>query len=155
MMKQVDHYAVVYLAEEFDNNNSLAFFETKEALHAFITELQSKKTKTNQSFSYFSRVFPKGALYPSDYEQFTKALRSNVRKKYQSGFGFYVKRTLQSGKVKVKEYNDSGFDWQLPEWKEKGNTDICILNFKESVPADYYYDREIFKRWGEHEPLFA
>lgn len=151
-----DAYAMIYRPEEF-GDDVLVFFETKEELHALLSELHEKRTKTNQRFSYFSHVFPKGALYPTEYDTFWREARNATRKSYHVGNGYFVQRTLKKGKVKAKYYNFAeDFDWQLDEWKEKGSRDILILDMDESLTGEYYYERDIEKKWGEkEEPLFA
>ena len=150
-------YAVIYQPEEFKDDMTLVFLETKEEVNALISELHEKRTKTDQRFSYFAKVFPKGALYPAEYDAFWKERRNNDRKSYHVVGDFFVQRTLKSGKLKAKYYNFAeDFDWQLEEWKEKGVKDIYILDTNESLSGDYYYKRDIQKLWGEkNEPLLA
>lgn len=155
----MDHnnaYAILYEEKEF-SGLKLHFFEKKEELEELITKLHFTKTKTNQPLSYFSNIFKKGSLYPTEYEQFKKERYNPIRKSYSVGSGYYVQRTLKNGKVKGKIYNFvEDFDWQISEWKEKGCKDIFILNIDESLGGDYYYDREIKKLWGnKEEPLLA
>lgn len=149
-------YAMIYSPEEF-GEEQLAFFETKEELETMIAQLHEKQTKTNQRYSYFARVFPKGALYPVDYEQFWEERRNEARKRYSVVGDYYIQRTLKSGKVKSKYYSFAeDFDWQLSEWIEKGSRDILILDTNESLSGEYYYEREIEKKWGEKDaPLLV
>lgn len=152
-----EKYAVLYTETEFDQNETLAFFDTKEEMHELIAKLYQQKTKTNQPLAYFAYVFPKGSVYPDDAEGFWKRNRDSSRTKYTVGAGFYVQRTYKNGKTKGKRYNfGEDFDYQLDEWKAKGWKDIIILAVGESLSGDYYYEREIKKIWGDKDqPLYA
>lgn len=145
-------YAVLYKAEQFKEKEVLVFFEEKEKMEELIKGLQEKRTITNQKYSYFAQVFDKGAVYPVDCESFWQERRNPNRKNLHIGAGFYVQRTLKNGKDKGKFYQMAeDFDWQLSEWIEKGCTNIHILNLSEAHNGEYYYDREITKKWNEKE----
>lgn len=155
-MKNQDKYALLYPDTDMATITVLAFFDTKEELEAKLHELSNKVTRLNQSYLYFSSVFDKGLLHPADYEGFQEQRRKLIDKnKNLSGY-YFVQRTLPNGITISKHYMFAeDFDWQLSDWKEKGCTDIYILSEKHAYSAQYYYDRDILKRWGDkEEPLF-
>lgn len=155
--EHMDKYALLSLASELPHKKELIFFDTKEELEKSLLMLSKSVTRLNQSFLYFSSVFPKGSLYPSSYEEFYKEdNKRRIEIRNVGGDGFFVQRTLPNGKIKSKNYMfREDFDWQLDEWAEKGCTDIYVLNERHSYSAEYYYDHDMLKKWRNSEPLFA
>ena len=153
-MKANDQYIVIYHEGELVlSKEKIAFFDTKEELNAFITSLYETKTKLNQRLTDFACVFKKGSLLPTDSEGRRKVQKTRTH--YHTGNGYFVQRTKKK-KTIWKSYNFiDDFDWQIPEWEEKGYRDFLILDFDEALSADYYYKCDIAHVWGEKEALFA
>jgi len=150
-----DTFVVLYREKEFSTKESVAFPETREELYALLTKLHSIITKTNQRMSEFTCVFPKGSLYPTEYDQFWAHRRRPDRKCYNVGAPFFVQRLLKNGKTKQKWYDcPEDFDCQFDNWQERSHQ-ILILDMAEALKGDYVYERDIQKRWGDKEPLFT
>lgn len=148
-------YIVSYFVTEWDHHETLKSFTTKAELHAFLVALHQKRTVLNQRHTEFARVFPINASYPTDYDAFHTTANDSTRKRYGMGDGYIVSRKKKK-KVITKWYpNGNDFDWQLEEWKQKGYTDIRVLNVDESIGAAHYVSSEIEQTWGKKEPLFA
>jgi hypothetical protein len=155
-MTKENSYAVLSPIGETQTESKLSFFETKEKMETFLEELANTKTELNQTYLYFSRVFPKGSLYPTTDSEFQAARKEKLQKVTNLMGDFFVQRTLKNGTVKSKTYNFAeDFDYQLSEWNEKGCTNIYILNEKHSYSAENYYKRNMKKIWGDKDLLFV
>ena len=155
-MSKGNSYAVLSPRGENQIESKLSFFDTKEKMETFLVELVNTRTKTNQTYLHFSRVFSKGSLMPTTYSEFQEARNERIKNVTNLMGDYFIQRTLKNGKVKTKTYNFAeDFDWQLDEWNEKGCTDIYILDEKHSHSAEYYYNLNMRKVWGDKEALFA
>lgn len=148
-------YAITTIKNDYSQDVKLLFFSTKETMEDYLKYLSEKQTRLGQSYLYFTNVFKKNPLLPTEQEEFWKERNARGYDCYLPMADFFIQRTLKNGKIKSKHYTVAeDFDWQLDEWKEKGSTDIYILDERHSYPGDYYYDREILQKWGtKHEPL--
>lgn len=150
-------YALLFKESQKSSEYTLQTFEDKKELDDKVSKLHHTMGEiTNQRMSYFADVFDKNAYYPDNYTDFSSETNNRDRKSYHVGEGFFVRRTLKNGKIKDKFYNFmEDFDWQLDEWKEKGCTNIIILNMNEALSGEYYYESDIEKRWGKKKSLLA
>jgi hypothetical protein len=119
-MNKENMYAVLSPIGKTQVESKLTFFETKEKMETFLEELANTKTKLNQTYLYFSRVFSKDSLLPTTYSEFQKARDERIKKVTNLMGDYFVQRTLKNGKVKSKTYHFAeDFDWQLDEWNKK------------------------------------
>lgn len=143
----------ICLHRDLDTNKyQVEFLENQEQLHNLLSRLNDIQTSTKQSMTEFAYVFPKGFLYPANYDEFWKA-RQDKGRKHNSVYGLiFVQRTFRNGKVKQKFYDwAEDFDWMLEDWKDQ---DVIILDTNEAYSGDYVYDRDVVKVWGDKELLF-
>ncbi|SFJ64497.1 hypothetical protein SAMN02799624_05345 [Paenibacillus sp. UNC496MF] len=145
-----DKYIVLHREAEFSDKEVVVFLDTLDEVHQLLTKLHAIKTKTNQPMTEFTHVFPKGALYPAEYDAFWKERRNPTRPRYMIGAGFFLQRPIRNG-VKQKYYDFAeDFDWQFDKW---AGQDVVILDISESLKGDYIYKRDIERLWGDKEPL--
>lgn len=146
-----DTFIVLYREET--SEYKLSYPSSIQELHDLITKLHEVRTNTNQHLTEFAYVFPKGSLYPTSYEEFWAERQNPNRKRYTAQADFFLQRPIRGGKVKQKLYAFAeDFDWQLDKWIGQ---DVVLLDLNESISADYIYDRDIKKIWGDKTPLLT
>jgi hypothetical protein len=155
-MKKNEMYVVqLDLTVEYKNGRELYFYETKEELVEKLTELSTKKTKTNQSYLYFSRVYGKGSLHPLEHEEFYEYVDKNMKNNTTLMGDYIVQFVTKKDQLIDKQFGfREEFDYLLEEWKEKYK-EVIILNENLSYSAEYYYDLLVKKQWGQKKELFA
>lgn len=122
--------------------------DTEEQLQEEIKRIHQIKNSTNQPMTEFSRVFKKGASYPTDPDAFYQERRDRNGKV----MGWYV--MVYKPKKNKKKAIQKTYDWKedveykLQILKEKEVEDILIVHVDEGVSADYYYKKNIAKVWG-------